>query len=258
MGMKANGVFEWRIMHTQTAIRLGAAGTTFLIAALLAALASALLEVPAGAGLLALAALVPVLAPVALRAPVHQQPRGIGAANHVTLARAIMIAGLAGLLPYPQLVMDYGWWVLAIAGIALALDGVDGAIARSTRTETDFGARFDMELDAFFIMILCGLVWMAGQVGIWVLLIGLMRYAFVGAGLLLPGLRRPLPPSFRRRLICVVQIAGLMICLAPPTGPMAATLVAAAALGLLSLSFILDVHWLLRHRPSHPDAGEHA
>ena len=36
----------------------------------------------------------------------------------------------------------------------------------------------------------------------WVLACGLMRYAFVAAGLLAPPLRRPLPPSRRRQAVC--------------------------------------------------------
>jgi phosphatidylglycerophosphate synthase len=236
-----------------TTTRLSETAVAFLLATMLATLATALLELPVAAGLLALGALVPLLAPVALRAPVLHSERGIGAANRITAARAIIIAGCAGLLPYPDLVVEHGWWVLLAAGAALALDGVDGAVARMTNTATDFGARFDMELDAFFIMILCALVWLTEQAGIWVLLIGLMRYAFAAAGRLVPALRQPLPPSLRRKVICVIQVGALMFCLAPPVGPTLATTVAGVALGLLALSFAVDVRWLLRHRPSQPD-----
>ena len=37
---------------------------------------------------------------------------------------------------------------------ALILDAVDGWLARRTRTATELGARFDMEVDAFLILAL--------------------------------------------------------------------------------------------------------
>ena len=37
---------------------------------------------------------------------------------------------------------------------ALALDGVDGQVARRTGTASELGARFDMEVDAFLILVL--------------------------------------------------------------------------------------------------------
>ena len=38
--------------------------------------------------------------------------------------------------------------------MALILDGVDGKVARRTGTSTALGARFDMEVDAFLILVL--------------------------------------------------------------------------------------------------------
>ena len=50
----------------------------------------------------------------------------------------------------------------ALAGFALALDGVDGHLARRFDQVSDFGARFDMEVDAALILVLCiGLSWVA-------------------------------------------------------------------------------------------------
>ena len=71
--------------------------------------------------------------------------------------------------------------------MALALDAVDGWVARRTGTVSALGARFDMEVDAFLILVLSGYV--APTLGGWVLAIGLMRYAFVAAGWVLPWLR---------------------------------------------------------------------
>ena len=67
---------------------------------------------------------------------------------------------------------------------ALVLDSVDGRVARRTASTTAVGARFDMEVDAFLILVLSAYV--VQSVGLWVLTIGAARYAFVAAGWLLP------------------------------------------------------------------------
>ena len=45
-----------------------------------------------------------------------------------------------------------------------------------------YGARFDMETDAAFILVLSILVWQHGKAGAWVLLCGLMRIRGGGTG----------------------------------------------------------------------------
>ena len=114
---------------------------------------------------------------------------------------------------------------------------------------SEFGARFDMEVDALLIMALSILVWQHGKAGGWVLLSGLLRYAFVAAGWIDPWLARPLPPSRRRQTVCVVQIVALCVALAPAVPVSASTIVAATALVALAASFLVDVIWLWRARP---------
>jgi len=132
-----------------------------------------------------------------------------------------------------------------VATTVMLLDGLDGRIARRTGTESRFGARFDMELDAALLLALSVLVWRDGRVGMWVLLIGLMRYAFVAASWIWPALAADLPPSFRRKLVCVVQGVALLVALGPIISD--AQAVAAAAIGLIALtySFAVDVRWAL-------------
>jgi len=55
-----------------------------------------------------------------------------------------------------------------------------------------------------------------------------------------------LPFSQRRRAVCVVQIAVLLVCLTPLMVPPVSSLAAAAALGLLLFSFAVDTLWLLK------------
>lgn len=169
-----------------------------------------------------------------------------GPADRVTLARTSIAALCAGLLFQGNSAIALGWWLPAIAGISLALDGVDGWLARKTGTASEFGARFDMEIDAFFILVLSALVWQLDKTGPWVLAMGAMRYAFLAAAVFTPRLGAPLFKSRRRQTVCVIQVAALVICLIPIIGPQAATAVAAFALLSLFYSFAVDVVWLLQ------------
>jgi hypothetical protein len=98
------------------------------------------------------------------------------------------------------------------------------------------------------IQVLAILVWQHGKAGAWVLLSGLLRYIFVAAGWLWSWLQRTLFPSFRRKAVCVVQIAGLVIAMMPTVAPPFSTIVAAASLAALSYSFLADTVWLWRRR----------
>jgi phosphatidylglycerophosphate synthase len=177
----------------------------------------------------------------------HRPLGQFGVANSVTLLRA-GIAGLAaGLICGPELPPGLAWTLVTLAGIAMVLDGVDGWLARRGGWQSPFGARFDMEVDAFFILILAMLVFQADKAGGWVLLSGALRYGFVALGYLQPWLRHPLPPRQRRQTVCVIQTAVLALCLIPPLAPPWTTLLTASALGLLTLSFMVDTVWLARH-----------
>ena len=173
-----------------------------------------------------------------------------GPADWVTGIRALLTALLAAML-IPDLVVNAGNAVV-IASVAAALDGVDGWLARRTRTASAFGARFDMETDALLILVLSALVWKSGKAGAWVLASGLMRYAFVAAAAVRPWLHEPLEPSGRRQAICVVQVVALIAALLPSLGSAAASGIAAAGLAALAWSFLVDILWLWRLRASRP------
>jgi phosphatidylglycerophosphate synthase len=136
--------------------------------------------------------------------------------------------------------------IVALSTVALILDGVDGHVARRTGTATAVGARFDMEVDAFLILVLS--VFVAASLGPWVLLIGAMRYVFVAAGWFMPWLKGSLPPSFARKTVAAAQ--GVLLVVASSGLLPAAGSVAVVALALASLvwSFGRDVLWLRRNR----------
>lgn len=175
---------------------------------------------------------------------------GLNAADRVTLARAVLVALLAGLVPAAAALGPGSAWLVGAGAAALALDAVDGLVARRRHIATALGARLDMELDAFFILVLALLVLQLGKAGPWVLLLGAPRYAFVAAGRLWPALRGELAPSRRRKLVCVLQAATPLACLAPVVGPGVAAPACAAALALACASFAVDIAALLRRGDS--------
>lgn len=185
----------------------------------------------------------------------HPHPR-FGPANRVTLARLGSMALLAALvgedLPRPPLAAmpTAAWWLVVVSTVTAVLDAADGALARRSGLASAFGARFDMETDAAFTLVLCALVLQAGQAGAWVLAAGLMRYAFVAAARPWPWLAGALPPSRRRQTVCVVQITTLIVCLGPIVPPWLAATLAALSLVLLTVSFAIDVRTLARQRPT--------
>ena len=179
------------------------------------------------------------------------EARDFGWANRATLLRGSLVIVLVALAPFADHLTDslwlYGWMAL----LALILDGVDGKVARATGSQSDFGARFDMELDALFILGLSVAVLALGKAGPWVLALGLIRYAFVVASHFLDWLNAPLPESFRRKTVCVWQIVTLLVAVLPPVNALFASITLATALALLVWSFFLDIHWLYQRRHHH-------
>lgn len=168
--------------------------------------------------------------------------RALGPANAVTLGRATLVAGVTALavtsfetpVPLPVLV--------PLIGVALALDGVDGQVARRTNSTSALGARFDMEVDAFLILVMS--VFVAGAFGWWTIAIGAFRYLFVAASWALPWMNAALPPKFSRKVVAAVQ--GVVLVVATASLLPDALAFAAVAVALISLvwSFGRDVIWL--------------
>ncbi|MBR0558312.1 CDP-alcohol phosphatidyltransferase family protein [Ciceribacter sp. L1K23] len=172
-----------------------------------------------------------------------------GFANTVTAIRAALVSMVAAVVLFSDIPRGAMLWSLVVIVLAaLALDGVDGYLARRYRQESELGARFDMEIDALLIFCLAVAAFLLGKAGLWVLLIGVMRYAFVLAQYPLPRLKDPLPPSYRRKLVCVIQVSVLCIILVPGIDPPVSSWLAAAALLLLTYSFVVDSYYLLRPR----------
>ncbi|MEU8121456.1 CDP-alcohol phosphatidyltransferase family protein [Spirillospora sp. NPDC049024] len=190
------------------------------------------------------------LASWAVLTAAFRRRRALGPADHVTLARVVLTGGVAALVAGHLTGDARAWPLVAVAAAALVLDGVDGQVARRTRTVSRLGARFDMETDAVLVLMLS--VEVASSAGAWVLAIGAMRYAFGAAAWAAPWLRADLPPSVARKAVAVVQGVALVVAASgavPHPG-----VLAAAALALLVWSFGRDVVWLAKRR--HAGRGE--
>jgi hypothetical protein len=72
-----------------------------------------------------------------------------------------------------------------------------------------FDARFDTEVDALLIMVLCVVLVVIYDLAVWVLTLGLLRYLFEAAGLLMPWLHAPLTGSIWGRAISCYQVLAL-------------------------------------------------
>ena len=177
--------------------------------------------------------------------PRHHPFARFGPANQITTMRAMLVALVAALIGEPRF-PGVATSAAAATVVVSALDGVDGWLARRHQIASSFGARFDMEIDALLILVLAILVTEFEKAGPWVILSGLLRYIFVGAGKYWPRLRAPLFASRRRQAVCVVQILALNLAIVPAIQPPLSAAMAAGALAALAWSFLIDTRWLLR------------
>lgn len=234
--MALNNTYDARLVQQETAVGAG------LQVLLLALLGTAIGMGPAG-WLTGLAFAIATWA-VLSRALHRSRLRSFGPANRVTLGRAILVGAVTALVAdsfqsSPPVTLFVG-----LTAVALILDGVDGKVARRTGTSSALGARFDMEVDAFLILVLS--VYVSMSLGPWVLLIGGMRYVFVAAARVLPWLDAPLPPSTARKTVAALQGVLLLVAAANLLPLLANAGVVAVALTLLVWSFGRDVLWLWR------------
>ena len=216
----------------------------------------ALLAVLAGSGWLGAAgwivgiACAVTMATALARGLTRDPGERLGPASWVTLARATLAVGAAAVAADSFTHDTPVALLVALAAVALALDPIDGWVARRTGTATALGARFDGEVDAFLILALSAYV--ARGHGAWVLAIGAARYLFLAGEWLLPWMRAPLPPRRWRKVVAAIQGIVLTVAAAEvlPRTLMQALLL--AALALLAASMGQCVWWLWRRRDAAP------
>ena len=169
-----------------------------------------------------------------------------GPADRVTALRAVLGCALAAVVADTFTGVAATPLLVGLATVTLLLDAVDGPVARRTGTASTFGAAFDMEVDAFVLLVLS--VAVAGTVGPWVLVVGAARYALLLATRLWPWLGRPVPVRYWAKVVAATQGVALTVATAQLLPPPVTDLVLLGAVALLAESFGHQVWWLLRHR----------
>ena len=173
---------------------------------------------------------------------------GLGPADHVTITRGALACVVAALTIDAALAASADSSLVLIASVALVLDAVDGWVARRTRTTSALGARLDMEVDAFLILVLS--VAASGVLGWWVLATGAFRYLLLVATWALPWLGGAVPPRYWRKAVAALQGVVLTLAVARVLPDGGATGAVVLALALLAWSFGTQVVALWRTRAS--------
>jgi phosphatidylglycerophosphate synthase len=194
------------------------------------------------------------MAAVLARGLARDRGEMLGPASWVTLARATLAVGVAALVADSFARDTPVALLVTLASVALALDLVDGWLARRTGTASALGARFDGEVDAFLILALS--VYVASAYGAWVLAIGAARYLFLLGEWLRPWMRAPLPPRRWRKVVTAVQGIVLTVASAGVLPRELTQAVLVAALVALAASFGQCVWWLWCHRHETARAGD--
>jgi CDP-diacylglycerol--glycerol-3-phosphate 3-phosphatidyltransferase len=138
--------------------------------------------------------------------------------NLVTLVRGGLYAAAAGFIVVPPATPAVRWAPAVCYGAGVALDAVDGALARWRDSETRLGTRLDLAFDTlgFLVAPLVGVAW--GRLPVWYLSLSAARYCY-RAGVWWHerrgGTASPLPESRIRRPLAALQMVFIAVALAP-------------------------------------------
>ncbi len=165
-----------------------------------------------------------------------------GWANRITTLRFALALLLGALGPSTP-----GWMLASALGIASALDVADGFIARRYGLTSAFGAAFDIETDALLTLVAEVQLWQRGRAGAWILIPGLLRYAYVLMLAIAPPPAGHVPSSrFARRAFVALLVGLLAALLSDGAG---ATALAALGTVAVTVSFARSFRWSYGARP---------
>ena len=159
--------------------------------------------------------------------------RQFGWANVTTLIRLQLVQIMLLPIAYQNdLIIYLATWIFI-------LDSVDGWLARHLHVCSEFGEYFDKETDAYFILVLCLLLYLNQRIDWWILFPGLLRYIFVLLLMISPVRIRKETKSYFGKAIFAGSVCVLIFCFSPYQHiylPLAKGMTA-----LLSFSFALSL-----------------
>lgn len=166
-------------------------------------------------------------------------------ADLVTAFRGALVVVVAGLVLGALLTggSPRSWWVVWLAVVVWALDGLDGYVARRTGTVSDRGALLDTGVDGTLVLVLSVAHL---EVAPWALVGGLLWPAFLLVQVWRPAWRRTLPHSRRGKLAGGAFTGTLTIASAPFWPDPAVQVAVTLAMLLVTWSFAVDARWLER------------
>jgi phosphatidylglycerophosphate synthase len=163
-----------------------------------------------------------------------------GYANQLTALRfGFVLAAIALVDELPTV------WLWSMLALNVAIDVGDGYVARRCGQVSAFGAVFDREVDALFVLAVYQFFFLANGLPAWVLLPGSLPYVFRLATMLQAD--RP-PPDRRERLAPALAGLNFAMLLAAVASPAQIQLYVVTASALLvAASFLTSFVGLLRH-----------
>jgi len=197
-----------------------------------------------------LLALVAVLAFVRHHLPWNRQSENgpllgnLGAGNHMTVLRGVLISQLPGYLVLPWPAGPQVWLPALTFTAVLIADYLDGYLARRADLVTRLGEALDIEFDGIGLLVATALAVHYGQLPVaYLLTVGSARYVYLLAGWTAERLGRPvypLPSSTTRRALAGATMELGAAALWPIVPPVMMTL-AGAIVGLPFLAgFVRD------------------
>lgn len=166
----------------------------------------------------------------------------VGLANALTILRGSCYAVVAGFLVVPP-GTTLAWVPALCYGGGVALDKLDGTVARTVGEETRLGERLDMAFDTFGFVVAPLLAVLWGRLPVWYLSLSAARYVFKAGVAWRRRRGRPvfdLPESSLRKVLAGTQMAFLSVVLVPVVPVDLAWTVAPAVLAPSLAVFVRD------------------
>jgi phosphatidylglycerophosphate synthase len=162
-----------------------------------------------------------------------------GTANRLTAARlTLVLLAAAALTKLPHA------WLLGLFAANVVIDIADGIVARRLREATPFGAVFDREADAVFVLVVYLYFLLTTDVGAWVVALGLLPYVY---RLLAAALPVPIAPDHKEPVAGVLAGVNFLLLLVALLVPERAPQLLVGSAVLVLASFSLSFWSLYRH-----------